>query len=128
MFIIDDILEEMAMDNIKHFSPHYVCNLSNNNNLKEVTDYLLELVGRKLKVYFEVECPEGDSDYAVDSPADIEFKPRTCSICNIEYIPDPERVWVAFDFLPEYLEYVKKKKTNKQQYKLERKRKHLLLV
>lgn len=125
MFIIDDILEEMAMENIQHFSPHYVCNRANNNNLKEVTDYLLELVGKKLKVYFEVECPDGDSDYAVDSPADIEFKPRKCSICDIEYIPDPERIWVAFDFSPNYLEHVKKKENYKQQLELRKNHKYL---
>lgn len=108
-FLIDNILDDMAVEERKHFSPHYVCNRAGETNLKEVTEHLLYLVGYKLKVYFEVECPEGDSDFAVSHPSQIEKKVRTCSICGVEYIPDENRIWVAFDFLPEYVDVVKKK-------------------
>ncbi|GGF87049.1 hypothetical protein [Paenibacillus aceti] len=109
-FRLDDILEEMAFNDKKHFSPHYICALSGIADLKIVTQYLLSQVNRKLKVYYEVECPEGDSDFLVDSPVEIISELRRCSVCGIEYRPDPDRVWVSFDFLPQYKDYVKKKK------------------
>jgi len=109
LYIIDDILEEMAVENKKHFSPHYVCSRAGTSDLKSVTKYLLDLVGKKLNVYFEVECPEGDSDYAVNSPEEIENDFRFCSICQTEYIPSPDKIWIGFDFIPEYIDYVKKK-------------------
>lgn len=108
-FLIDDVLEEMALEGRKHFSPHYVCTRTGIADLKFVTEHMLTQVGKKLRVYFEVECPEGDSDYAVDSPMDVVKEERQCSICGIRYEPNPEKVWVAFDFLPLFLEHVKKK-------------------
>ncbi|SMQ60990.1 hypothetical protein SAMN05444673_0450 [Bacillus sp. OV166] len=122
LFILDDILEEMAYENKSHFSPHYICNRACINDLKSVSEYLLKLVGAKLNVYYEVECPEGDSDFSVESPLVLPTEPRNCHICNTEYTPDIDRVWIAFDFLPEYRDYVKKKRNYKQ------KNKHLALV
>jgi len=110
-FLIDDVLEEMAVEGKKHFSPHYVCTRTGIADLKFVTEHLLTLLGKKLRVYFEVECPDGDSDYAVDSPSDIVKEERKCHICDVTYIPNPEKVWIAFDFLPPYVEHVKKKVT-----------------
>ncbi|MCM3705303.1 hypothetical protein M3205_06120 [Cytobacillus firmus] len=110
LFIIDEILEEMALENKSHFSPRYICNRSGIHDLKAVTEYLIQLVGQKLRVTFEVECPEGDSDFAVESPHELSNEKRICHICGVEYIPNPERIWVAFDFLPEYKQYVKKKR------------------
>jgi hypothetical protein len=121
IYIIDDILEEMALENKSHFSPHYVCNRSKINDLKAVTEYLLQLVGNKLNVYFEVECPEGDSDFAVESPLDLSKEVRKCHICGNEYTPDLEKIWISFDFKPQYKEYVKKKR--KQKEYVEKKRK-----
>ena len=118
LFIIDEILEEMAFERKRHFSPHYVSNRAGINDLKAVTEYLLKEVGTKLNVYFEVECPEGDSDFAVKSPLDLPNEIRSCHICQTEYTPDPSRVWIAFDFTPQYDEYVKKKKMKKKTTKL----------
>jgi hypothetical protein len=123
LYIIDDILEEMAYENKTHFSPHYVCNRTGINDLKAVTEYLFQLVGNKLTVYFEVECPEGDSDFSVKSPQEIVNEFRECHICGIDYMPNSERIWVAFDFLPAYKEFVKKKRNSNQ-----KKRRHLMMV
>jgi hypothetical protein len=108
-FLIDDVLEEMAKEGRKHFSPHYVCARTGIADLKFVTEHMLTQVGKKLRVYFEVECPEGDSDFPVNNPLDIVQEERECHICGIKYTPNPEKVWIAFDFLPPYLEHVKKK-------------------
>ncbi|GGF72709.1 hypothetical protein GCM10010912_17390 [Paenibacillus albidus] len=108
-FLLDDTLEIMAQNNKKHFSPHFVCAQSGIADIKAVTEYLYSQVGRKLKVYYEVECPDGDSDFAVVSPDLVSDDWKVCSICGIDYIPDPDRVWVAFDFLPPYIDHVKKK-------------------
>lgn len=112
-FAIDDTLEEMAIEGVTHFSPNYVCQRSGINDTKSMTEYLLQQVDTKLKVYFEVECPDGDSDFVVSSPSDIIIEPRTCSVCFEEYTPNPEDIWIAFDFTENYLDHVKKKERNK---------------
>lgn len=109
MFILDDILEEMAREKKVHFSPHYLCTRSGIHDLKGVTEYLLKLVNQKLIVNFEVECPDGDSDYALNTLGEMDSVPKECHICGRSYTPDPERVWIIFDFTDEYKSYVKKK-------------------
>ncbi|PFW81359.1 hypothetical protein COL27_20685 [Bacillus sp. AFS075960] len=113
LFDIDDALEEMALEGRSHFSPHYVCNRANISDLKMVTEYLYKQVGYKLRVYYEIECPEGDSDFAVDSLSDLMIEERSCQICGTRYTPDLDRVWIAFDFMSNYIEHIKKKKKNK---------------
>jgi hypothetical protein len=110
LYIIDDILEQMVIENKKFFSPNYICNRANISDLKEVTEYLLRQVGNKLNVFYEVECPEGDSDFAVKSPLELPTETKTCHICGTEYVPRPDKIWVVFDFIPEYRDYVKKKR------------------
>ncbi|HHY1425945.1 TPA: hypothetical protein ACV1G0_000792 [Bacillus cereus] len=113
LFVVDDTLEEMAFEERQHFSPLYVCNRANISDLKMVTEHMAKQIGYKLKMYYEIECPEGDSDFAVDSLSDLDIEERVCEFCGTAYIPDLDRVWVVFDFLPEYIEYIKKKeKTN----------------
>lgn len=126
LFVIDDILEEMVLENRSHFSPHFICSRANIDDLKSVTDHLFNQVGSKLKVYFEVECPEGDSDFSVRSPQELNPELEVaCHICGTKYLPDPDRVWISFDFTPNYIEYVKKKKLNEKLYK---KHKKLLIL
>lgn len=124
LYIIDEVLEEMALENISHFSPHYICNRANIPDLKAVTEYLLQFVGIKLYVFYEVECPEGDSDFAITSPQDLPQEQRRCHICQTVYLPDIDRVWIAFDFIPHFKEHVKKKRIFKQK----KQRQHLMLV
>lgn len=110
-YIIDDVLEEMAIEDKTHFSPRLICQKSNINDLKFVTEYLLSLVKSKsrIKVNYEVECPNGDSDFAIKDPNELELELRECHICTIPYRPSLDRIWISFDFLPEYKEHVKKK-------------------
>jgi hypothetical protein len=110
-FLIEDVLEQMATEGRSHFAPHYVCARLGVTDLKAVTEQMLDLVGKKLTVYYEVECPDGDSDYDVDSLSDIVEEPRKCSVCGIEYVPSLEKVWIVFNFLPQYLNHLKKKKS-----------------
>ena len=111
-FQLDDALEIMALQEKRHFSPHYVCTVTGIADLKAVTEYMLSVVNKKLRVYYEVECPEGDSDFAVKSPLDIKYELRKCHICGTPYTPDPNKIWIAFDFLPQYIEHVKKRTKN----------------
>lgn len=108
-FYIDEVLARMASEGRTHFSPHYVCTYIGVADLKSVTEYLLSLVGSKLKVYYEVECPDGDSDFIITSPKELSGQSRKCSYCGIEYTPSPDRIWIAFDFTDDYLEFIKKK-------------------
>jgi hypothetical protein len=122
LFILDDILEEMAYENKSHFSPHYISNRAGIKDLRSVSEYLLKLVGAKLNVCYEVECPEGDSDFSVESPFHLPEEQKRCHICGTKYVPSIDRVWISFDFLPEYREYVKKKRN------YGKKKKYLVLV
>lgn len=114
LFIIDEILENMVREDKRYFSPHYIISAAATQgvdlSLKQVTEYLLSLVPTKIKVHYDVECPNGDSDFAIDSPHQIKDEFRTCHICHTEYIPSLDRVWVYFDFTPEYRDYIKKKR------------------
>lgn len=122
---IDDLLRQMALEGRRRFSPRYICGRLKINNDEEVANYLLGLAESKVIPMFEVECPNGDSDFFVDHPNKILYEPRYCSICGIEYIPDPDQIWLVFNFTNKYVEYEKKnvelnkltvtKKTNKQQ-------------
>lgn len=116
-FEIEDILEEtlkdMAIHDKKFFSPHYVCAYSGIADLKLVSEYLLneaaKIKRKKIYVYYEVECPEGDSDFSVANPIELPTSECICHQCGVSYTPDPQKVWVGFNFTPKYIEYVKKK-------------------
>jgi len=107
---LEDTLRWMAEQGKRHFSPHYVCAQSGGTDIKVVSEYLLSEVGRKLVVYYEVECPEGDSDFTIKSDLELKQEKRSCQICGIEYIPSLNRIWIAFDFLPQYIDYVKSRR------------------
>jgi len=109
LFSIDDILEEMALEGKTHFAPHYINTRGGFNDLEGVTKYLLKEVGTKLEINFEIECPEGDSDFAIDTLDEIPSEERECSICGILYTPSSDNVWVSFDFTSEYRNHIKKK-------------------
>lgn len=110
-FIIDDLLEIMAIEGRRRFSPNYVCERLNIDDIMAVADYLISLTGQKLVPQFEVECPNGDSDFSVSDPRLITSDNRCCSICGEEYMPDPDRVWLVFDFTDKFVDHIKKKKT-----------------
>ncbi|WP_201317825.1 hypothetical protein [Paenibacillus sp. EPM92] len=111
--ILEKSLEEMAVQDKKFFSPHFVCTYTGIADLKAVSEYLFTEAAKtkrkKIYVYYEVECPEGDSDFSVDTPEKLPIIERRCHICGIDYIPNPERIWVGFNFTSEYLQFVKKR-------------------
>lgn len=108
-FEIDDLLELMVLEDIQHFSPHYICDHLNIIDIEGVSNYLLTLVNKKLIVHYEIECPDGHSDIEVLDPTNLPKEPRECICCGTQYIPNAEDIWVAFDFTAPYIEYVKKK-------------------
>jgi|GEM_PF-5158525 len=115
-FILDDLFERMASEGKTHFTPHYICERSGNsdpdrNSILEITQYLLSLCTKGTVVpLFDVECPGGDSDFTVSDPSLITEEPRYCSYCGMEYTPNPNRIWVSFNFTDEYKNHVKKKR------------------
>ncbi|MPM68614.1 hypothetical protein SDC9_115548 [bioreactor metagenome] len=111
IYDIDDLLVEMAKKDIRHFSPYFLCQYIKDCNIEQITDYLLSLVNKNLIVYYEVQCPNEHSDYVVKDPHDIVMEPRECQVCGEDYIPDPSNIWVAFDFMPSFVEHVKKNKS-----------------
>jgi len=108
IFEVDDLLEQMAMQNIQHFSPYYLCHQLNITSVEDITNYLLTLVNKKLIAYYEIQCPEGHSDYAVTDPTQIIIDERECEFCGNQYTPDPNDIWITFDFTEYYLNHVKK--------------------
>lgn len=110
---IDDLLEQMAMENKTHFAPHFICQKLGNIEINEIADCLLSFVPKILFPLWEVECPLGDSDFVVSNPKLLPNDLQTCHHCGLEYYPDPERVWLAFNFNPEYVSHIKKKQERK---------------
>jgi len=106
---IDEELAKMAIEGCKHFAPYYVCQRIGIKDAPKVTEYFLSLVGSKLISYFEAECPYGHSN-SIKSPND---ELQECGVCGREYELDPENIWLSFDFMPQYLEKVKKQEKPK---------------
>ena len=109
IFDIEDLLETFAQEGRVRFSPHYVCQRLNVNNVEEVTSHLLSLANKKVITYYEVECPNGDTDIVISDPSKLDVDTRTCRICGEEYQPDPERIWISFELAPSFIGHVKKK-------------------
>lgn len=116
-FQLEAFLEQMAFEEKRHFSPHYFCAVTGIADLKFATEYLLfeakKPFNRKLNVFYEVECPEGDSDFTIDSPDHVPNDLRVCQYCGTAYFPDPRKIWIAFDFTKDYTDFVKKKSATK---------------
>lgn len=111
---IDDLLERWAVEGKRRFSPTSVCRELGTDDFQAVTAHMLGQTNRKLIVRYEVECPYGHSDFSVTDPTKIPMEPRRCRLCeaDYEYTPDPNRIWVVFDFTPEFVEFAKKKSTS----------------
>lgn len=108
---VNDILEKMAMEGRRHFSPLYVCERLNTENIKDVVEFLFSDSCKDIiKPNFEVMCPEGDTDFIVHS---LDLIPtndvRMCHLCGTEYIPSLKDIWVTFDFTDGYINHIKKK-------------------
>lgn len=110
---IDELLEILVLEKKNHISPHYICRRLNITDIEGVTKYLLSLDGSKIKISYVVECPDGDGDLVVSNLSEINSEPRICRLCGQDYIPDPNRVSVVFDFTSEFVEKVTEKWENK---------------
>lgn len=108
---IFDILESMAAEGRRHFSPLYVCKRLGTENVKEVIRFLFsDFCKDILRPNFEVQCPEGDSDFVVHDLNSIPTNTvKICRVCGVEYIPDLKNIWVTFDFTDDYIKNIKKK-------------------
>ncbi|KAA8673374.1 hypothetical protein [Clostridium sp. HV4-5-A1G] len=105
------LLENMAIENRRNFSPLYVCKRLKTRDIKEVTYSLINDFKDILKINYEVECPNGDSDFIVDDISQIKDEMRICHHCGEKYIPDPKNIWLTFNFKDDFKDYVKKKKS-----------------
>lgn len=126
---IVEILENMAIEGRRNFSPLYVCKRLGTENIKEVTAFLFSECCRDiLKPNFEVQCPQGDSDFIVH---DLNLVPintvKICHICGSEYIPNLKDIWVTFDFTDDYIKHIKKKTNYISSHIMKRKTKNLLM-
>lgn len=107
---IYEVLEQMAIEGRKFFTPLYISKkLSFNIAEKDLTEILLKYFHEVLITNFEVECPDGHSDFIVHDLDLVSTELVNCRICGMEYIPDPSRIWISFDFKPDFIELVKKK-------------------
>jgi hypothetical protein len=107
---LNSLLEKMALEGRRYFSPKYICDRLQNADLKEVTNYLLSNSYSDIVIpSFEIECPDGDSDFIVTDPSLIPTELRICHLCGMEYVPSPKRIWLTFNFTEEFKQYVKKK-------------------
>lgn len=111
-FEVDALLETMVLEGKSHFAPHYICKRLGYEpkEIDEVLRYLISLVPSKLSIIYEVMCPFGHSDYQVKSLEEINFDEQECGYCGVEYVPDLNNIWIAFNFNSEYADFIKKKR------------------
>lgn len=108
---ITELLEQMAIEGRRYFTPLYLSKRLNKKiSEKDLTKLLLSPFCQDILISnFEVECPEGDTDFIEHDISLIPTEMRVCHLCGIDYIPDPKRIWVSFDFRDDYLQKIKKK-------------------
>lgn len=108
---IMELLEQMALEGRRYFTPLYINKRLNGVIFeKDLTVLLLSPVCNDILISnFELECPEGDTDIIINDISLIPNEVRNCSVCGIEYTPDPKRIWISFNFRDEYIQKVKKK-------------------
>lgn len=109
---IYELLKDMAKDDIKKFSPVYICERLCVDNIKLITCVLINNFKDILKVNYEVECPNGDSDFIVDDISLIKDEMRICHHCGQEYVPNPKNIWITFNFKSDFKNYIKKSSHN----------------
>lgn len=111
--IIDQILEQLALNEKSRFNAYFVSSLSNQQNVDEVNDYLLmKAKFGALIVKIETICPENHIDQQFDFNHEFptyELECRFCESDNSAYIPDPANTNVVFYFTEIFVESVKKK-------------------
>lgn len=110
LYQIVKILETLALENKRYFTPLYIANRFSIDDIEELTKILLSPLCKGIVVpNFEIECPEGDTDFIVHDPLSIPDESRVCHLCGVEYVPNPKRIWISFNFSDEFVNDLKKK-------------------
>jgi len=109
--MINKFLEYAQANTLNRFSP-VLFQQQSKKNLAWCLESLLKKVHEGvLKVNYEIECPKcGNSTLVVHKLKDIPSVVIDCRYCDEQYIPNPKRVWITFDF---YKKLGVKKKTSK---------------
>lgn len=94
---LDVYLEQAARREIWRFSPGFAAK-EIGADLRIVQELLLRAAQIKaIQVYFEIECPEGDSDFYVAKLGEIDWNTeRQCRVCDTIYTPSPDHIWLVF--------------------------------
>jgi hypothetical protein len=94
---LDSYLYDAGTRGIRRFSPDLAAN-DMGLDLGTIQGLLLKAaqVGA-IEVYYEIECPEGDSDFYVGKLEEVDWGvERQCRACYVFYQPSPSHVWVTF--------------------------------
>ena len=94
---LDECLNDLYQRKIYRFSPRII---SETTGLKKEVLQKILLRASQLKVLvtsYEIECPEGDSDFSVSSihkiPWGVELQ---CRVCDTIYTPSISNIWLTF--------------------------------
>lgn len=129
LYQIIKILETLAIEEKRNFTPHYIANRFNIDDVEELTKILLSPLYKGIVIpNFEIECPEGDTDFIVHDPLSIPDEPRVCHLCGVEYVSNPKRIWISFNFTDEFTNNLKKKNCQHQKGLENNQEKRLTLV
>lgn len=106
---IDNALEFLAVNGFYRINAHQVAYIAKEPDVNAVYEYLLKREPEVLKRYFEIMCPNYHSTATYKKLEDIPNRWIECRYCpeNAEFIPDPNRVHIVFDFNPDYIAQVK---------------------
>ena len=90
-------LKEVGEKGITRFSPRYVADYIGLNQ-EDTNKILLRAVQVGIiHIYYEIECPQGDSDFYVTELKDVDWDvEHNCRVCGTTYTPSPNHVWVTF--------------------------------
>lgn len=100
---LDGALHYLSDEGAKRFTPKLVSEKID-ISLEETRTLLLRASQLGvLEPFFEIECPEGDSDFFVKSLEEINWgKEVQCRVCDSIYIPSSEHVWLTFSLKGEF--------------------------
>ena len=106
---IEEALEFLALNGFYRINAHQVAYLAKEPDVNAVYEYLMSRVPWVLKQYFEVMCPQFHSTASYERLGDIPNRWIECRYCHddAEFIPDPSRVHIVFNFNPNFVTQLK---------------------
>ncbi len=97
---LDEYLNSIAEEGTKRFSPNHMAERTGLDIQISQTILLRTAQIGTIQTYYEIECPEGDSDFFVTRIEDVDWNTEcVCRVCGTEYIPNPSNIWVTFSIL-----------------------------